>query len=367
MTSPEPIAIVGIGCRLPGGVVDPRSLWQLLRDGRDAISRHPDRSVRSRRALRRAAGHTWAHHEPVGRVRRRHRGASTPGSSASAPREAERLDPQQRLLLETAWEALEDAGVPHESIARTQSTGVFVGMWTNEYESRMFADRDRIDFHMTTGSGRYAASGRLSYFFGLLGPSVTIDTACSSSLVGRAPGRPSACERRVRPRARGRRQRHRRAVHHDCLLAVADDGARRPLQVRRCSGQRLRAQRRRGDRRCSSRCRQAHGRRRPDLRGHPRQRRHQRRTQQRLPRPARPGRAGRDAAPRLRRMPACRPAHGAVRRGARHGHRGRRSRRTRGARRSGREPAAMRPSELHASARSRPTSATPRARPVLPV
>ncbi len=99
-----------------------------------------------------------------------------------APREAERLDPQQRLLLETSWEALEDAGLPRERVAGTD-TGVFVGMWINEFESRMFADPDDIDFHMTTGSGRYAASGRLSYFLDLHGPSMSVDTACSSSLV----------------------------------------------------------------------------------------------------------------------------------------------------------------------------------------
>ena len=181
MTSPEPIAIVGIGCRLPGGVVDPRSLWQLLRDGRDAITSIPtgrfdlDGLYDERAATPGHIMSQWGGF--VDGI-----DGFDAGFFETAPRQAERLDPQQRLLLETAWEALEDAGVPRESIARTNA-GVYVGMWTNEYESRMFADRDRIDFHMTTGTGRYAASGRLSYFFDLLGPSVTIDTACSSSLV----------------------------------------------------------------------------------------------------------------------------------------------------------------------------------------
>jgi myxalamid-type polyketide synthase MxaE and MxaD len=99
-----------------------------------------------------------------------------------SPREAERMDPQQRLLLETAWEALEDAGQVTDRLLGSQ-TGVFVGLWLSDYEPRLFADPDGIDFYMTTGSGRYSASGRLSYFFGFQGPSFTIDTACSSSLV----------------------------------------------------------------------------------------------------------------------------------------------------------------------------------------
>lgn len=92
------------------------------------------------------------------------------------------MDPQQRLLLETAWEALEDAGLAREQLAGSAG-GVYVGMWTNEYEDAMFAASDDIDLYMTTGGGRYAAAGRLSYVFDLQGPSLTLDTACSSSLV----------------------------------------------------------------------------------------------------------------------------------------------------------------------------------------
>ena len=91
------------------------------------------------------------------------------------------MDPQQRLLLETAWEALEDAGQDLHGVDNRKA-GVFVGQWTSDFESRLFADPERVDFYMTTGSGRYAASGRLSYLLGFRGPSLTIDTACSSSL-----------------------------------------------------------------------------------------------------------------------------------------------------------------------------------------
>ncbi len=177
----EPVAIIGIGCRLPGGANDPAGLWQRLCDGFDAIGRVPaDRFDIDALFDARAA--------TPGRVMSQWGGFldGIDGFDASffetAPREAERLDPQQRLLLETSWEALEDAGIAPTSIAGTNA-GVFVGMWINELEARLFADPDHIDFHMTTGTGRYAASGRISYFFDLLGPSITIDTACSSSLV----------------------------------------------------------------------------------------------------------------------------------------------------------------------------------------
>ena len=98
-----------------------------------------------------------------------------------SPREALSMDPQQRLLLETGWEALEDAGQDLKRID-PRSASVFVGQWTSDFESRLFADPEIVDFYMTTGAGRYAASGRLSYFLGFRGPSVTVDTACSSSL-----------------------------------------------------------------------------------------------------------------------------------------------------------------------------------------
>jgi myxalamid-type polyketide synthase MxaE and MxaD len=104
------------------------------------------------------------------------------GCFGISPREAAFLDPQQRLLLKTAWEALEDAGQPIEDLAGS-NTGVFVGLWLNDYEARLFGATAETEFYMTTGTGRYAASGRISYCFGLEGPSLTVDTACSSSLV----------------------------------------------------------------------------------------------------------------------------------------------------------------------------------------
>ncbi len=177
----EPIAVIGIGCRFPGGADTPEKFWQLLLSGVDAITDIPfDRFDVN------------AYYDPrpatPGKVITRWGGflkdidkfdAAFFGSS---PREAERLDPQQRLLLETAWEAVEDASLAPGDLPSNQ-TGVFVGMWINDFEDRMFCDPKRIDFYMATGSGRYTASGRISYFLGLQGPSLTLDTACSSSLM----------------------------------------------------------------------------------------------------------------------------------------------------------------------------------------
>lgn len=177
----EPIAIIGIGCRFPGGVNNPDTFWQLLVNGVDAISEvPPDRFD------------VEAYYDPTpatpGKVMSRWGGYLDQVDQFDAaffgisPREADRMDPQQRLLLETAWEALEDAGQVPDS-DKTRQTGVFVGLWLNDYEARLFKNPAKVDFYMTTGSGRYSASGRLSYALGLQGPSVTLDTACSSSLV----------------------------------------------------------------------------------------------------------------------------------------------------------------------------------------
>lgn len=175
----DPIALVGIGCRFPQAV-GPAAFWRLLTSGTDAVGEIPaDRFD------------VDALYDPVpatpGRIMTRWGGFVDADKFDAeffgmSPREAERLDPQQRLLLETAWEALEDAGLPVDRLAGTQ-TGVYVGMWINEYEARLFRDPRQLDFYMTTGSGRYSASGRLSYTFGFQGPSLTVDTGCSASLV----------------------------------------------------------------------------------------------------------------------------------------------------------------------------------------
>ncbi|MBI3243491.1 MAG: SDR family NAD(P)-dependent oxidoreductase [Chloroflexi bacterium] len=177
----EPIAIIGIGCRFPGGVNSPESFWNALVNGLDAIAEIPasrfdvDAFYDSKPATPGKMMTRWGGFlDDIDKFDALFFGIS--------PREADRMDPQQRLLLETAWEALEDAGQAPDKLVGSQ-TGVFVGLWLNDYEARMFNDPALVDFYMTTGSGRYSASGRLSYAFGFQGPSFTLDCACASSLV----------------------------------------------------------------------------------------------------------------------------------------------------------------------------------------
>ncbi len=177
---PERVAIVGIGCRFPGGASDAASFWRLLIERRDAIAEIPADRIDVTRFFAAAPA-------TPGRMMTRWGGyleridEFDAGFFGVSPREAERMDPQQRLLLETAWEALEDSGQDVDRIDRRRA-GVFVGQWISDFEARLFTDPEDIDFFMTTGSGRYAASGRVSYLLGFRGPSLTIDTACSSSL-----------------------------------------------------------------------------------------------------------------------------------------------------------------------------------------
>ena len=164
----EPVAIIGLGCRFPGAE-GPVAFWSLIERGGDSVGTPPpDRQVAGAPATR------GGFLERIDHFDARFFGIS--------PREAERLDPQQRMLLEVTSEALDYAGLSSRALDGS-TAGVFVGMWINDYEARMFAETGRVDFHMTTGSGRYTASGRLSHLLGLRGPSVTVDTACSSSLV----------------------------------------------------------------------------------------------------------------------------------------------------------------------------------------
>ncbi|WNG36079.1 SDR family NAD(P)-dependent oxidoreductase [Archangium violaceum] len=178
----EPIAIVGVGCRFPGGGDDSASYWAFLRDGVDGITEipserwdidalhDPNPEARWKMTTRRAA-----FLKDVDRFDAQFFGVS--------PREAASMDPQQRLLLEVAWEALEDAGVPASRLAGSR-TGVFVGVCSNDYTWLQLAEPERIDApYFGIGSSHNILAGRLSYIWDLRGPNVAIDTACSSSLV----------------------------------------------------------------------------------------------------------------------------------------------------------------------------------------
>ncbi len=179
----EPIAIVGIGCRMPGGADTPEAFWQILKHRVDAITEVPaDR---------------WNiddYYDPdpnaAGKIYTRHGGflksidQFDPEFFSISPKEARSLDPQHRLLLEVTWEALEHAAIAASRLRESQ-TGVFVGISSNEYGHHLSTVRgpDEINSHMGSGNAHSVAVGRLSYTLGLQGPSVAVDTACSSSLV----------------------------------------------------------------------------------------------------------------------------------------------------------------------------------------
>jgi epothilone polyketide synthase D len=178
--SDEPIAIVGIGCRYPGGIDGPATFWRLVAGGVDAITPVPAERWDAARLYDPdpdAPGRSIATEGGfVGAV-----DGFDAGFFGISGREADKLDPQQRLLLETSWEALERAGIPASSLAGTD-TGVFVGIMYGEY-GEIAGALETLDGYVGTGTSKSLASGRLSYLFGLHGPSLSVDTACSSSLV----------------------------------------------------------------------------------------------------------------------------------------------------------------------------------------
>jgi len=174
----EPIAIIGLSCRFPGGANSPEAYWELLQNGRDVISRVPaGRWAVDVESAPELAGASWygGFLDQVDQF--------DPQFFGIAPREAETMDPQQRLVLEASWEALERAGLPPDKLKGSR-TGLFIGVTTNDYaQLSREGDPATMDVYTATGSALNVIPGRVAYTLGLQGPSMAVDTACSSSLV----------------------------------------------------------------------------------------------------------------------------------------------------------------------------------------
>ncbi len=177
----EPVAIVGMACRFPGEIYTLDDFWNVLVNKKDALGQIPENRMGNLAEL-------------VDVTRNPGKIVSNQGGFLKdiekfdanffniSPKEAEKLDPQQRLLLEVAYEAIDDSTISKEKLWGSNA-GVFVAMWISDWEHRIKKFNHDFDVYSTTGSGRYAASGRISFTNNLQGTAITLDTACSSSLV----------------------------------------------------------------------------------------------------------------------------------------------------------------------------------------
>ena len=231
----DPVAVIGAGCRVPGGATNADEMWRLLRSGAHGVGDVPA----DRWDMR-----DWYDPDPAAPGKSITKQASfldqidmfDSGYFGILPREADRMDPQQRILLEVAIEALDDAGLPHPQL-RGSRTSVYIASYHNDYGQLQYSDPDGIEARTLTGTLHSIVPNRLSFLLDLRGPSMSIDSACSSSLVAIHLGMSEPAVGRNRPRHRRRRFADDHARTHGRDVQSRLHGARRSLQdFRRARG-----------------------------------------------------------------------------------------------------------------------------------
>ncbi|KAI4264768.1 MAG: hypothetical protein L6R42_000140 [Xanthoria sp. 1 TBL-2021] len=180
--NPTPVAIVGIGIRLPGNVTDPDGFWSLLTEGRHCWTSVPTDRYNESAYLHPKADAPATHNHCGGNFLSQDIAAFDAAFFQIPPAEAQAMDPQQRILLETTYDALQSSGSTLESV-RGSNTAVYIATFSSDYDRNIQKDTDDIPKYHTTGTGEAIAANRLSYAFDLKGPSVALDTGCSGSLV----------------------------------------------------------------------------------------------------------------------------------------------------------------------------------------